>query len=112
MMVKRRVKDAVWKHDAPFREVAALVVLLASLLGILGLYISSLAAVWTYGDLRRGEISASDFAASLTIWLMLTLCPLLGWIALARGKARLAIVAASPLLLAAIVGLVVTTLGG
>lgn len=84
-----------------YREIAFLWLVAASLLGVGGLLIGSLAAVWIYGDFRDGHVSPASFAASAVIYASLAAGPAAGWVLFARrGYWWAMAVAAPPILLA------------
>lgn len=91
------------RDEASYREVAGLWLGLASVLGLLGLFITSLAIVWTVGEFSRGVMPASQFAFHLLFFSSLVVSPALGWLSFARRRYWVALaVGGWPIVLAAL----------
>ena len=81
--------------EVNYREIAGLWLGLGTLLGLLGLFIASLAIVWTIGSYETGEITLVEFAIQMTLFAGFVLAPLTGWMLFARGRYWTAILAGS-----------------
>lgn len=82
-----------------WREVAAVWLTFASVVGALGLYIGSLAAVWTYGDWRQGLVPTPVFLAWAAAYVCLATGPVLGWLLHRTGRHWSAMAVTAPTLL-------------
>ena len=75
-----------FRDEANYREIAGLWLGLGTVLGVLGLFIASLAIVWTIGSYRNGEISLVEFAIQMTFFAGFLLAPLAGWLLFSRRR--------------------------
>jgi hypothetical protein len=85
-----------------YREIALLWLVVSSLLGLGGLMVGSLAAIWTQGDFQDGLISPAVFTMSAAIYLSLAAGPAAGWALYAGRRYWPAMVAAAPPILLAL----------
>jgi|GEM_PF-5087163 len=76
----------VFLDEANYREIAGLWLGLGTVLGILGLFIASLAIVWTIGSYENGEISLFEFAIQMTVFAGFVLAPFVGWVLFSRRR--------------------------
>ncbi len=89
-----------FRDEANYREIAGLWLGLGTVLGVLGLFIASLAIVWTIGSYENGEISLFEFAIQMTLFAGFVLAPLVGWVLFSRRRYWTAILAgAFPILI-------------
>ncbi|WP_428150546.1 hypothetical protein [Brevundimonas sp.] len=89
-----------FRDEANYREIAGLWLGLGTVLGVLGLFIASLAIVWTIGSYENGQISLFEFAIQMTFFAGFVLAPVIGWALFSRRRYWTAILAgAFPILI-------------
>lgn len=94
-----------------WREVSAVWLTFASIIGVLGLYICSLAAVWAYGDWREGLVPTPVFLAWAAAYIYLAAGPVLGWLLHHIGRHWAAMAVTAPTILvgaAPVIGSILT----
>ena len=90
-----------------WRGPALLVLAIASLFGLYGTWVASLAVLFAVSDFEAGRRAALGF---IIFYGSLLTCPLIGWAAFAIGRYRTAMMIASPPLLLAIISAFITLL--
>jgi len=90
-----------------WRGPALLVLTIASLFGLFGTWVASLAVLFAVSDFEAGSRAALGF---IIFYGSLLTCPLIGWAAFAIGRYRTAMMIASPPLLLAIISAFITLL--
>lgn len=80
------VSPKIFLDEANYREIACLWLGLATVLGVLGLFIVSLAIVWTIGSYETGAISLLEFAIRMSVFAGFVLTPVVGWALFSRRR--------------------------
>ncbi|WP_292044884.1 MULTISPECIES: hypothetical protein [unclassified Brevundimonas] len=96
---------ALYSRDY-WRNPALVILAVATLFGLFGIYVASLAVLFALDDLEKGERFGSSLVFAF-FYVLLLVCPLAGWVTFIFRRYRVAIMIASPpLLLVIISGLV------
>ncbi|WP_292046948.1 MULTISPECIES: hypothetical protein [unclassified Brevundimonas] len=89
-----------------WRNPALVILAVATLFGLFGTYVASLAVLFALDDLEKGERFGSSLVFVI-FYVLLLVCPLAGWVTFILRRYRVAImIAIAPLLLVIISGLV------
>ena len=86
-----RISDLLPTSHEGWRLAATVCLVLSTVVGALAVLVGSLAAVWTYGDFRKGEVSLGFFALFAFVYGAFIVGPAIGWILGALSRFRWAI---------------------
>ncbi|WP_425982904.1 hypothetical protein [Brevundimonas sp. TWP1-2-1b1] len=92
-----------------WRNPALVILAVATLFGLFGTYVASLAVLFALDDFEKGERFGSALAFMI-FYVSLLVCPLTGWAIFVFRRYRVAIMIASPPLLLVIISAVVKIL--
>ena len=82
----------VLRDQANYREIAGLWLGLSTVLGLLGLFVSSLAVLFLNSMYAQGELSLVDYLIRMGLITAYAVCPAIGWLLFARRRYWAAIV--------------------